>query len=113
MRNTKIQIGNFSILLPGDLDEDYVDESIEPYGENFEVHYTYLCSIGWSDSDDINNDEGVYKMGSFRLWALISEGNIEGIIKVLKSEDPKERLEAVEIYYAKYANLCNQLLLVL
>ena len=52
------------IFHPEDLDEDYVDDSIEPYGEDFEVHYTYLYSIGWSDSDDPDNDEAVWKIES-------------------------------------------------
>ena len=35
-------------------------------------------------------------MGSFRIWNSVLEGNIEGIIKVLKSGDFEERQEAVE-----------------
>ncbi len=50
------------IFYPEDLDEDYVSDSIEPYGEEFEVHESYLYSIGWSDSDDENNDEAVWKI---------------------------------------------------
>ena len=48
---------------PEDLDsfgDGFVHEVVEGHEEDFEVHFTYLYSIGWSDSDDESNDEGVY-----------------------------------------------------
>ena len=52
------------IFHPEDLDEQYVSDSIEGHTEDFEVHESYLYSIGWSDSDDPDNDEAVWAVES-------------------------------------------------
>lgn len=55
-------MNTIKIFHPEDLDEQYVSDSVEGHTESFEVHESYLHSIGWSDSYDEENDEGVWKV---------------------------------------------------
>ena len=50
---------------PEDLDlfgDGFVHEAVEGHEEDFEVNFTYLYSIGWSDSDDESNDKALDKI---------------------------------------------------